>query len=244
MDFLKLLKSFEEFVYEALLWLILVPKTLGRILLRPRTMTTYASAQLATPDDRRFNEAISPPLLLILCVLIAQFIDLGVRAQVPASEGSMASVLLASEQNLLLYRTVAFGIWALAGAVYFLVRSRVPINRESLRAPFYEQCYLVCPFALLLSISLSMALIGEQGALLGAVLAIVGALWFWLVQAYWMRHKAGMSPWRSLVAGMIILLIGSLSNALLGQVLSRSHALPPSKPVAQVAGSVEGDRGR
>ncbi|MEP6939654.1 MAG: hypothetical protein ABI846_07810 [Rudaea sp.] len=42
MDFLKLLKSFEEFVYEALLWLVLVSKTLARIVLKPRTMTAYA----------------------------------------------------------------------------------------------------------------------------------------------------------------------------------------------------------
>ena len=38
MDFLKILKSFEDFVYEALIWLILLPRTLLRIVLRPRQM--------------------------------------------------------------------------------------------------------------------------------------------------------------------------------------------------------------
>ena len=39
-DFLKILKSFEDFVYEALIWLVLLPKTLWRILRRPRQMVT------------------------------------------------------------------------------------------------------------------------------------------------------------------------------------------------------------
>lgn len=228
MDFLKLLRSLEEFVYEALLWLILVPKTLAKILLRPRAMTAYAAAELATPDERRYNEAISPPLLLALCVVIAQVIDLGVRNQVQIDGGSMASVLLASEQNLLLYRTIAFGLWALAGAVYFRVRSGVSISRENLRVPFYEQCYLVSPFALLLSASISLASADRTSATVGAVLALSGTLWFWLVQVDWIRCRARLPLWRSIVAATIILLMGALSNALVGQALSRSHALPPS----------------
>lgn len=175
MDFLKLLKSFEELVYEALLWFILVPKTLWQIIRRPHAMTAYASAELAARDDRRFNEAISPPLLLILCVLLSQFFDLAVRTPAQGNNGSIASVLLASEQNLLLYRTLAFGIWALAGATYFLLRSRASISRESLRVPFYEQCYLVSPFALL-STSESLIVTDRQGQIVGAVVAGAGAM--------------------------------------------------------------------
>lgn len=40
MDFLKILKSFEEFVYEALTWLVLLPRTL------------LADRRLAAPHDR------------------------------------------------------------------------------------------------------------------------------------------------------------------------------------------------
>jgi hypothetical protein len=65
MDFVKILKSFEEFVYEALTWLILMPRTLVRIVLRPNAMTHYAGAQLQVEETRRFNTALSPPLLLI-----------------------------------------------------------------------------------------------------------------------------------------------------------------------------------
>ena len=36
-------------------------------------------------------------------------------------------VVLSSEQGLLLYRTISFGVWALAGAVYLLVLSLIHI---------------------------------------------------------------------------------------------------------------------
>ena len=187
MDFLKILKSFEEFVYEALIWLVLVPRTLLRIVVQPRRMATYASAELdIASSEERFGDAVSPPLLLILCVLIAHFVDVAVRPQAPDASDSLAHALFASEQNLLLYRTIAFGVWALAGSVCLLVRMRQPVNRRTLRAPFYEQCYLVAPFALALSVGVSFTLrAGDTDATtaaLGAGLALAGAAWFAGVQ--------------------------------------------------------------
>lgn len=76
MDFLKILKSFEDFVYEALIWLILLPKTLVRIVLRPRQMVAYVQAEQTREGDDRYGDAISPPLLLILCVLVSHVFDL------------------------------------------------------------------------------------------------------------------------------------------------------------------------
>lgn len=228
MDFLKILKSFEEFVYEALTWLLLLPRTLLRIVLRPRAMVRYAADELGEEGEARFDDAISPPLLLILCVMIAHFIDLAIRAQAPGTPGTLASVLLASEQNLLLYRTIAFGVWALAGAACFLWRTGVPIDRTSLRGPFYEQCYLVAPFALVLSISGSLMLMGERWLVAGAVLTVAGGLWFWMVQVDWIRARTRSTWWHALVFGTLVLLVGSAVNALVGHALS--HAAGTEAP--------------
>lgn len=81
---------------------------------------------------------------------------MAIRTSAPDVGRSLSAMVLASEQNLLLYRTIAFGIWALAGSLYYLLRTRRPVDRETLRLPFYEQCYLVPPFALLISIGLSL----------------------------------------------------------------------------------------
>lgn len=231
MDFLKILKSFEEFVYEALTWLVLLPRTLWRIVASPRRMTAYAGAQLASESETRFSAAISPPLLLILCVLISHFIDLALRSPVPEADTGLGSVLLSSEQNLLLYRTIAFGVWSLAGAVYALVRTHTPVDRETLRAPFYEQCYLVAPFAFAVSVSLTLLALGAPWALLvAACLFLAATVWFWLAQAAWFRVHTSLNLWRSLVAAALVLVIGSAVNAVVGQALSA-----PGDPPASVA---------
>lgn len=224
MDFLKILKSFEEFVFEALTWLVLLPRSLARTVFAPLQMTEYAATQLRSESDARFSEAISPPLLLILCVLLAHGFDLAVRTPVHTADGTLADTLLASEQNLLLYRTIAFGIWALVGSVYSLARRRLPVNRESLRLPFYQQCYLVSPFALLISVAVSlMGLATARAVIAGLLLSACAGLWFWLVQAHWIRRHTALPWWRSLVAATLILLAGSVANAAAGYMLVTTH---------------------
>ncbi|KRA45152.1 hypothetical protein [Pseudoxanthomonas sp. Root630] len=225
MDFLKILKSFEEFVYEALTWVILLPRTLLRTLLHPDRMTAYAAHELARTDDARFSDAISPPLLLILCVLLAHLFDLGVRAQVPDTSGSLAAVILASEETLLLYRTITFGVWALAGATYVLMRARQPVNRESLRQPFYEQCYLVAPFALVLSCAMSLLLMPAPWTnVASACLTLAVLAWFWVVQAAWIRRRTRLPWWRCLGAAAIVLMVGGTINATVGYLLAHTAA--------------------
>lgn len=221
MDFLKILKSFEEFVYEALTWLVLLPRTLWRIVVSPRRMIAYAAAELASQRETRFSEAISPPLLLILSVLIAHFIDLAVRHPVPAAGDGLGGVVLSSEQNLLLYRTIAFGVWSLAGAVYMLLLTGRPIDRETLRAPFYEQCYLVAPFAFVLSVSLTLIALDRPWSLLTAVASsLATTVWFWLVQAWWLRARASLNLWHALAAATFVLIVGCTVNAGIGHVLT------------------------
>lgn len=230
MDFLKILKSFEEFVYEALTWLVLLPRTLWRIVVAPRRMTRYASTQLASQSRTRYSEAISPPLLLILSMLIAHFIDLAVRHPAPVQADGLGSIVLSSEQNLLLYRTIAFGVWSLTGAVYVLVHTGRPVDRETLRAPFYEQCYLVAPFAFVMSVALTLIALDQPWTLLTAVALTVSAtVWFWLAQASWLRERASLGLWRSLLAASLVLVIGFSVNAGVDRVLMAMSEAPAAQ---------------
>jgi len=224
MDFLKILKSLEELVFEALSWIVLLPRSLLRILHSPVVMAEYAASQLRSESETRFSAAISPPLLLILCVLIAHGVDMAIRSSAPDLGGSLAAVVLASEQNLLLYRTIAFGIWALAGSLYYLLRTRRPVDRETLRLPFYEQCYLVSPFALLASIGLSLMSMGQEGAVLaGVVLSLLAAGWFWVAQVAWLRQRTALRLWRCAVAATVICIAGSAANSVVVYVLVSVH---------------------
>jgi hypothetical protein len=218
-DFLKILKSFEDFVYEALIWLILLPKTLVRIVLRPRQMVAYVQAEQTREGDDRYGDAISPPLLLILCVLVSHVFDLALRKQAAQEMGTLAAALLKSEQNLLLYRTMAFGIWSLAGAVWYMCHSRQPIHRVNLRNPFYEQCYLVAPFAMAMSISTTFALSGGLLSAAGVGLALLALLWFFVAEWHWVRERAGLGAGRSAVVAGGLVLMGLVANTGLGYLL-------------------------
>jgi len=235
MDVLKLLKSFEEFVYEALTWLVLMPRTLWRIVRSPRRMTAYASAQLASDSDARFSDAISPPLLLILSVLLCHAIDLAVSDPVVLAGSRLGGIVLSSEQYLLLYRTIAFGVWSLAGAVLLLAWRRQAVDRESLRAPLYEQCYLVAPFAVATSLSLTLIGFDRPSTLVaGVLLVLLASAWFWGVQAAWFRDRAPMGLAGGLLAATLVLLVGSAINAGLVQAFGAGDGPPgAAAPAAQ-----------
>ena len=56
-------------------------------------------------------------------------------------------------------------------------------------------------------------------------LALLSAfLWFWLAQIDWIGRKTGLPFWRRIVAATLILVSGSLVNALVGHALSHPRA--------------------
>ena len=63
MDFIKIIRSLEEFLYEVMSWIIFYPRTILRILLHPTRMTTYSEAEQDDLPSDRFTDALSPPLL-------------------------------------------------------------------------------------------------------------------------------------------------------------------------------------
>ena len=49
MDILQLVRSLEEFLYEAMTWLLFFPRTLWRAITRPMTLIAEADAELVAP---------------------------------------------------------------------------------------------------------------------------------------------------------------------------------------------------
>ena len=176
-------------------------------------------AEQTREGDDRYGDAISPPLLLILCVLVSHVFDLALRKQAAQEMGTLAAELLKSEQNLLLYRTMAFGIWSLAGAVWYMRHSRQPIHRVNLRNPFYEQCYLVAPFAMAMSVSTTFALSGGLLSAAGVGLALLALLWFFVAEWHWVRERAGLGAGRAAVVAGGLVLVGLVANTGLGYLL-------------------------
>ncbi len=58
MDFMKWLNSLDEHLFEVVSWLVFLPLTLLRTLVRLMAMMDYADEQLAQPDDEQYAAAV------------------------------------------------------------------------------------------------------------------------------------------------------------------------------------------
>ena len=58
---MKLLKSFEDFIFEAASWLIFYPLTLGRIMLHPLKTMEYSDREQTEDTDHRYDAATARP---------------------------------------------------------------------------------------------------------------------------------------------------------------------------------------
>jgi hypothetical protein len=71
MDFLRIIRSLEELLYEVRTWLVFYPRTLWRIAATPGRMMRYSDAEQADAPDRQYTATLSPPPFLMLTILIS-----------------------------------------------------------------------------------------------------------------------------------------------------------------------------
>lgn len=208
MNFFQWLNSLDDLLYELMGWLIFFPMTLWRVLRHPLATMRYAEEQLRLEPDRQYRGTVSPPIMLILTVVLIQAVGIaagdGTSAIVASRHGLAA--LVNDNMTLLLLRLILFGLFALILATRRLRRAGITIDRDTLKPPFYAQCYAIAPFALLASGGLTIAISPYQIVLLpiAGLLAFIAALIFYgVVQVRWFSQELGQSHARSLVDASI-----------------------------------------
>ena len=201
MNFVQWLNSLDELLYELMSWLVFVPITLWRIVTRPLATMRYAEQQLTLDDGRQYRATVSPPIMLILSVALSQAIDLAIGFTNPivASHRGLAG-LVNDNLTLLLLRVVLFGVFPLLLAVRKVHRTGADVDRDSLKPPFYAQCYAASPLAFL--ISAGTAGIGHavpQVQLVGIVAVALGFILYAVLQVRWFGKELGQSMTRSIL---------------------------------------------
>ncbi len=188
---MKLLKSLEELLYELVSWLVFYPITIWRTLSRPLEMMRYADVELADQPEDQYDDTLSPPLFLLITLLIGQAISITLpsvydRASLPK--------LLSSDANLLIARGVIFSVFPLIMAVTLLRHRRVKLNRNTLRPPFYSQCYVAAPFAFGVGIGTDFLVLPGGGTTwIGLVALLLSFIWYGTVQVRWFRRDLGIA---------------------------------------------------
>lgn len=189
MGFFTIIRSVEALLYEVMTWLVFYPRTLWSVLRHPRRMIDYSDVEQQEGDDEQYTDTLSPPLFLMLTILIAHGIEL---ASVPVVEpgdhvGRLEKLINGSEETLLLMRAIMFSLYPLMFAVALLKRNGTPLDRKTLRPPFYSQCYIGALFAALISAGSIMLRLKSVNVQI-AGLALIGTvmLWYIAVQSAWL----------------------------------------------------------
>ncbi len=215
MDFMKLLKSFEDFIFEAASWLIFYPLTLGRIMLHPLKAMEYSDREQSDDNEHRYDDSLSPPLLLMVTILLSNLISTAVHIAPPDATTSMLKTITATQQNLTLFRTLLFSLIPLIAASSVVRRQGKKLSRQTLRAPFYAQCYLAAFCAAFVAAGDVFLRRPELNNAIGATIICGGVLWFLVVQSAWFsaklnipRPKAALiAVWATLRALVYMLLV-------------------------------------
>lgn len=215
---MKLLKSFEELLYELVSWLVFYPVTMWRSVVRPLSMMRYADIELADKPEDQYQDTLSPPLFLLNTLLLSQ----GLSASLPSVyDPTEAARELGSGSNLLIARGVIFGIYPLCMAVMLLRSKTVSITRNSLRPPFFSQCYVAAPFAFVLVLGLDFLSMPQgQGTLAGIVAIVVALTWYAQAQVRWFMHDLGIGAARALATFVTALLLATVAAFLVALLIT------------------------
>jgi hypothetical protein len=97
-----------------------------------------------------------------------------------------------------------FGLFPLIYSVLLLVAKKQVLDRNTLRAPFFAQCYLTGVFALLFQGGIQILAIGSQTTIVtGGVLALSAVIHFVVIESLWLRREAGISGWRAAAVSLL-----------------------------------------
>lgn len=196
MDFIKIIRSLEELLYEVMGWLIFYPRTLWRILTNPARATAYSDSEQGDIPEDRYSDTLSPPLLLMITIVLTHAVATSVGVAAPQTSNEMGQMLVGTTRNLLLLRALIFAIIPLTIACLSLWRRGIAIDRLTLREPFYSQCFLLTPFALIAEIGLVLLSVLE-GSGWGAAVGVGAIGWFLWAQMLWVAREHGASRGRA-----------------------------------------------
>ena len=198
MDFLKLIQSLDELLYEIMSWLIFYPVTLWRALTKPLKMMDYADTELGDPAERQYSDTLSPPLFLLLTIALTHAAELSLvgQDQLVTSKTGL-SAFVSDDSSLILVRVAFFSIFPLIMAARMVRARHVKLDRGPLKPPFYSQCYVTAPFAMMLSGSSILLRMDVALGVAGLLLFVFALLWFGTLQILWFAHHLRCGYWRA-----------------------------------------------
>ena len=190
MNFFNLLQSLDELLYEVMSWLVFYPITLWRTLIHPLKMMDYSDIEQGDAEDQQYTDTLSPPLFLLLSLILVHAAELALIGNDAVLTSKVGlSALVGTNTDLIMLRIVSYSLFAVMMATRLLRARKVELTRQTLRAPFYSQCYVAAVLAMLLgSAVILIKLAHDWSEIAGVALALFGLLWFGFLQTAWFNQ--------------------------------------------------------
>ena len=171
-------------------------------------MAAYVEHEEREDGAERYTDTLSPPLTLLLTVALVHAVELATQAPHPIARTEAARLILDSDQNLILTRSLLFGLLPLMAAVRVVRARGLSLEHRHLRAPFFGQCYPAAVLAGALAAATFMARAEAPGAGWAAgVGALLATLWYVATQTQLFREALGLTRARAL--GLALWALGS-----------------------------------
>lgn len=141
MDFAKLLKSVEDAVYEVMVWLLLLPKTMLWTMFKPKNAIEYVDMEWEKKPDERFDEYLSPVMLWLLSAVIPMTLwFILARPDVETTQDFLKA--LSNDIYQVTFYMMLIPFLYIAWAEWL---NKQPIRRSGLKISFYRHCYALAP---------------------------------------------------------------------------------------------------
>lgn len=208
MDFLKLIQSLDELLYEVMSWLLFYPITLWRAATSPLQTMRLVESELAETEDLQFDDLLPPPLFLLLTLVLIHVVELGTVGQSDMVRNTVGlNRLINNDTNLIIFRILVIALLPLIAARRLLKSRNAGLDKRRLKPPFYAQCYAAGVFALLFNLAQFAGRQQMQNQELANLAAIALALvWLLIVEARWFSISTQGSALRGF--GQALLMFG------------------------------------
>ena len=190
MNFFNLLQSLDELLYEVMSWLVFYPMTLWRVLVRPLKMMDYSDVEQGDASDQQYTDTLSPPLFLLLSLIIVHAAEIALVGNVAVVASKVGlSALVSTDTDLIILRIVTYSLFPVMMATRLVRARRLRVDRDTLRAPFYSQCYVAAVLAMMLGGAVILIKLAHDWSVLAGVgVALFGLLWFGSLQTAWFNQ--------------------------------------------------------
>ncbi|NJN79267.1 MAG: hypothetical protein HC797_01635 [Anaerolineales bacterium] len=190
MDFLKLIQSLEDLLYEFIVWALLLPKTLIRATFRPDWMVSYVNQQWDKKPEEQYDEYITPGLFFIAMAVLPS----ALLTWAQNMEFDLLQSLTQINENNLITSALTTLISILIYLIWLKWLNKHTIKRSGLKRLFMIQCYLVTPPQLIYILLIVLGW-GELGSV---SVSLAGTALLVFYESFAFKDEMKVSWWKGL----------------------------------------------